>query len=181
MNFQIPRVTNRGSEVRPGERSPQTVDRSGKVLKSAAHGAFGRSQSVRRVAPDRGVCALLPLKAACPGSTIPAAQGHRSQGAKQTKPMILHSPWDRRKPGGHRTAKTLLLLGAPKLYRSVYPCRPWEHLGQCRLETALVTIGELTPELEIWPLPLFFLLFHLVPGRGRAAREQRPHRINSSH
>ena len=36
-------------------------------------------------------------------------------------------------------------------------------------------------ELEIGPLPIFFLYCCLSPGRGRAYREQRPHRINRSY
>ena len=53
--------------------------------------------------------------------------------------------------------KTLLLPGAPKLCRSAPPLA-WEHLGQCRLGDCGSYCGELTPELETWPPPVWLFL-----------------------
>ena len=60
-------------------------------------------------------------------------QRHRvpdTRAPKRTKPVILCSPWDRQKQGMHRTVRTFLPLGTPKLCRAVHPCRPQEHLRQ---------------------------------------------------
>ena len=59
---------------------------------SAAFEAFGRSQWVRWVAPDRVGCAPFPSREMVPWSMLPEAQGPGSQGTEQTQPTILHSP-----------------------------------------------------------------------------------------
>ena len=59
---------------------------------------------------------------------------------------------------------------------------PQEHLGQCTGKLRFGTRGELL--LQSWRSGchhLFFSSFCLSPGRGRASREQTPHRINSSY
>ena len=63
-------------------------------------------------------------------------QQHRApypRAPKLTELLMLNSPWDWWKWGGHRTVKTLLSLGTPKLFRPVHLQDPREHLGQCRL------------------------------------------------
>ena len=52
---------------------------------------------------------------------------------------ILHSLQDRQRPGRHRTARILLLPGAPQLCRSA-PLPP-EHPGQCRLGDVVFPAG----------------------------------------
>ena len=82
-----------------------------------------------------------------------------------TQPKIWCYPWVRQRPGGHRTARTILPLGGPELYRSAAP--PLEYPGPCRLR-ALKLLWELTPGLESWPPPLGLFLLG-------------PHRINNPH
>ena len=94
-----------------------------------------------------------------PGAQFQQHRAPEPRNPKQTKPVVLHSPWDRWKWGGHRTVKTLLLLGtpqavqisapmqAPEAYRSVWTGR------LCQLSSR-----ELNPKLEIWPPPLLFFL-----------------------
>ena len=67
--------------------------------------------------------------------------------------------------------------------RSAHLCLP---PGASRpMQTArlrLVTPGELDSRAgNLVPTIFEFPLFHLVPGRGRTTREQRPHRMNSSY
>ena len=68
-------------------------------------------------------------------------QQHRApdpRAPKQIKPAILNFPWDRWKQGGNRKTRNLLLLGTPKLCRSVHLRLPREHLDS-EWETALVS------------------------------------------
>ena len=59
------------------------------------------------------------------GNHAPGAQFQQCRpwipGCQWTQPMILHSPRDRWRRGGHRIARTLLPLGTPNLCRSVPP------------------------------------------------------------
>ena len=73
---------------------------------------------------------------------------------------------------GHPQAVQISAL-APALgvSRSVWTGRLW-----------LVTHGELNSRARnLAALLCFSSVFHFVPGRHRIAREQRPHRVNSSH
>ena len=55
-----------------------------------------------------------PRRGCAPSNVIPTAQAweHRALG---TQPKIWCSPWDRHRLGGHKTARTLLRMGGPKL------------------------------------------------------------------
>ena len=130
---------------------------------------LGEASRFGGLAPEGVVCALLPSGATLPGNSIPAAQGPQSQGPKQMKPRMLHSPWDRQKWGGHRTARTLLPLGAPKLCRSAHPSQSQEHLGQCRLGDYISYLRG--AQLQSWKSGHCYCgissLFQHVTGRGR--------------
>ena len=70
--------------------------------------------------------------------------------------MILHTPWDRQRRGGHRTEKTLLPLGTTKLCR---PGPPTHGVSRPVCTGRLPSYcGELTPELESWLPPVLLLL-----------------------
>ena len=91
----------------------------------SAHRRVIREKPVPQVgAPGGGGCAPLPLGATA-RERDSSSTGPGSQGAGRTQLGILRSPWDRWRRGGHRTARTLLPLGAPKLCRSAHPRRPW--------------------------------------------------------
>ena len=92
----------------------------------------------------------------------------RRGGHRAARTLLLPAdPRGRR--GGHRTVRTLPKSGAPKLCRSALALPPPpKHLGQCGL-AACGLLGELNPELETWPPPLWlFLLVSPGPERGRA-------------
>ena len=91
---------------------------------------LGRSRWVRRGL--RPGCALLPSGATGPGSGIPAATGPGSHSAEGHSPHPAVPP-DRRRRGGHRTARTLLPPGAPSCAGQA-PTQ--EHLGRCGLGAA---------------------------------------------
>ena len=91
-----------------------------KGLECEALKAFGRSQSVKLQMEGSVPHSLWEMQPWDYGSS---STGPRSQGANQTQPMILHSPRDRWRRGGHRTARTLLMPVAPELQISV-PCCP---------------------------------------------------------
>ena len=101
--------------------------------------------------------------------------GPGSQGTKQTQSTILCSPPDRRRWGGHRTARTLLPPGAPHCADQQPP--PPEHPGQCGLGDWVVTLGaesragELAAASGVVPPDVT----HLCLGWSGGAREQRPH------
>ena len=63
------------------------------------------------------------------------------------------------------------------------PGLPQEHVAQCKLGDWLLTPGDLDSTAGNLTMAFFFLssLFHIVPWRGGAFREQRSHRINSSY
>ena len=102
-----------------------------------------------------GSCTLLPLGAAA-WEHDSSNTGLRSQGAGGHSPGSC-IPRDRRRPEGHKTGRTLLPPGAPKLCRSATAAPG--HPGQCGQGTAVVTAG-LTPGLGNWPPPV--VLFLLV-------------------
>ena len=96
-------------------------------------------------------------------------QWHRAlhpRATKETKPTILHSPWDRWKQGGHKTVRTLLLLGAPNLCRSAHPCLPPGASRPVRTgRLCLVTDRELDSRAGNLAAAIFFsLLFTLHRG-----------------
>ena len=94
------------------------------------------------------------------GAQVQWPRARDPRAPKGTKPVILHAPWDRQKWGGHRKVRILLLLGTPQ---PVKISAPMQASGASRsVQTGrlqLVTTGSLTPELEIWPLPLLFFFF----------------------
>ena len=75
-------------------------------------GPRSSSGAARAEAPHRGSCAA--------ASAIPTGQAleHRARG---TQPKIRRSPWDKQRPGGHRTARTPQPPGGSELSRSVAP------------------------------------------------------------
>ena len=110
-----------------------------------------------------GLIGLCPAVFGTQGSrsTIP-----ESQGTEWTQPRIPHSPQDRRRWGGHRTARTLLPLGSLKLYRSVPP-PPGSTQTSADCEVEVVVIGGYDSRAgELAAASVVFLLCHFVPGRG---------------
>ena len=73
-----------------------------------------------------------PCAGGGPGSTGPATQDPRSQGAERTQPLILHSPRDRWGQGGHKTAGTSCSQvpggGGEDTGQQGHPC-PWRPQG----------------------------------------------------
>ena len=61
---------------------------------------------------DGSSCSLFPSGKVVPRSAGPAAQGAGSKGAQADKASYPPFTWDRWEQGGHRKARTLLLLGA---------------------------------------------------------------------
>lgn len=114
-------------------------------------GALGAAQVVAQVAvPRRRGCVTLGEAqfssgrssthgGLCgPGHMIPVAQA-RSPGLRGTQPRIQHSPWDRRRLGGHRTV-------GRSCHRAPQSCAdqrssPLEHPGPCRLGAVVFTAG----------------------------------------
>ena len=109
----------------------------GKGLERCSPGTFGRSQ-LGGLALDGCGCTPFPLGEAVPGNMGLEAQGPGSQGIR-AKPVILRSPGDRWKRGGHRTPRTLP--------QAVQTSTPAPVLGASRpVQTGrlqLVTCGEL--------------------------------------
>ena len=107
-----------------------------------------------------------------PETMIPAGRP-QSTGPQGTQCKIWHSLQDRRRPGGHRAARTLLPLGGP---------RPQSIQAPADWETVVVTAGadsragELATATIVVPPDVTLYL-----GLSRATREQGPHKINSSH
>lgn len=98
-------------EVRPGQ-SPTANCRQifvkGWSVQSLEH--LGEASGLGRPAP---VAVSQCLREPRPlGSQFQQHRAEDPRTPRQTKPRILHSPWDRQKRGGHRTARTLLPLGA---------------------------------------------------------------------
>ena len=153
-----------------------------KGLECMPGGASGEAQAA---APDGGGCALLPSGATAPGTAAVGAHssstGPRSQVTKQTQPRILHSRRDRRKSGGHRTARTLLAPGTPKLCRSAPPA-PGSIQASVDWETVVVTAGADSRAGRLAAASVVIPAGETLCLRlSRATREQGPHRINSSH
>ena len=131
--------------LRHGERAPHPAAELPKGLQPAP----GKSGSNSRGWSSRG----------CMEGAAPASR----PGRWGTQPKIWRSPWDRQKPGGHRTARTLLptravLISGPSPGAS----RP------CRLRAAVIPVGADSRAGELVPPPLLFLLQGL-------------HRINNPH
>ena len=110
---QVPGVTNRGSAPR-GERATHRGPSS--VKGWSAHPAGPREQLRRRLWQRLGRRGLRG-----PQEQRFQRRRPRSPGRRGTQPRIRRSPRDRRRPGGHRTARTLLPPGAPELCRSAPP------------------------------------------------------------
>ena len=92
-----------------------------------------------------------------PGARVQWCRAPDPRAPKQTKPMVLCSPWERQKQGGHRKEKTLLPLGAPQAVQTSAPnaCMQ-ENLGQCGLgDCGYFLMGSSTPELKNGPPPFF--------------------------
>ena len=115
------RTSEASSFLSHNERRGSVMVHSGKVhhklwtnlgngLECLASGAFGRSQWIRRAAPDGGVCALLRFREPCHWDHDPSSTGPRIP--KHHDPAL---PWDRRKQGGHRTVRTFLKPGPCRL------------------------------------------------------------------
>ena len=73
-----------------------------------------------------------------PQSTIPARRPWSPE-CRGTQPRIQHSPWDRRRLGGHRTV-------GRSCHRAPQSCAdqrssPLEHPGPCRLGAVVFTAG----------------------------------------
>ena len=163
-SLQSPRVTNRGGPS--GGKCTQTVADLSKGRERAPRG-FWEKPVGQAGTPGRGVCDVLPSEAGATGARF---QQHRPgiPGRQGSQPRILHSPRVRQRRGGHRTERTLLLPGAPKLCRSGPPATPgasrplWT--GSCGSHC-----GELTPGMDTWPPSvLLFLLVSPSAWRGGA-------------
>ena len=163
---QAPRGTNRGTG--PGENTHTPQAELPKGLECGLPGPESSSGSSGGLQREG---------AAWPQEHDSSAQ---APGRRGTQPRIRCSTRDRRRPGLHNAARTLLPSGGPELCISVPPApgasRP---LQTWRLQHLLL---ELTPRLESWPPPL--LLFLLVspctwdgggpPGRRASQDKQLP-------
>lgn len=132
---------------------------------------------------DGGGCPPFPLGEAVPGSTGPVAQGLGSQGAQEDKIGDPPCPLEQVEAERAQESKNVCCWVPHKLCRSVQPCLPPGTSRPVRTGR-LVSYSQRT-WLQTWRSgcchSCFSSLFHLVPGRGGASREQRPQRINISH
>ena len=110
---------------------------------------------------------------------------HRAPGTrviKRTKLGNLPFPWDRQKWRGQRKQELSCPWVPHKLCRSVHLHHPGSIQASVDLETVVVTVGsdsragELADASGVVPPGVTLCL-----GQSGAAREQRPHRVNSSH
>ena len=150
-------------ELHPGESPPHCGLSSLKGW-SVCPGRGGAQNSSGSGSTQRGLRS--------PETMIPAGRP-QSTGPQGTQCKIWHSLQDRRRPGGHRAARTLLPLGGP---------RPQSIQAPADWETVVVTAGadsragELATATIVVPPDVTLYL-----GLSRATREQGPHKINSSH
>ena len=97
MEPQVPGVTNRGGGPTPPAELSKGLERAQRG--STRRGLRGLGADSNRAGPG-------------------------AQGAGGHSPGSCTPPGDRRKPGGHRTARILPPLGTPELCRSVPPLPP---------------------------------------------------------
>ena len=165
---QIPGVTNRGGSPR-GERT--THCRPGVVKGWSTPGGASEQLGWQLRVEGAAPCCLREPRSLEQGS---GSTGPRSQGAREHSPGSCAPPRDRQRPGGHRTARMLLLQGAPELCRSEPPqprsiqaSEEWETAGV--IARADSRAGDLATATVV-PLGVTLYL-----GLNGATREQRPH------
>ena len=123
-------------------------------------------------------CTPFPLGEADPGST-----GPQSKGAPEDNAGYLLFPLAQAELGRTQDGENSPAAGRPSICAQCPHACPWEHVGQCALgDYSLV---------HVWSSGLWgwrsghchfnFLLITFHLGEVAASREQRPHRINSSH